>query len=138
MPSENGRPGAIGARGGFATTMKGTFSKMDKRRLTTLGEGLDIPAALALELAGRAVSAAGGKHIEVDPTRQVVTGKTGTSWRTWGQQLKVTVQSRSSETSLVEVSSAPKIGDPIFDFGSSKRMAADVLRRLTELAKVDA
>ena len=112
------------------------MAREGKRLTTTLSREFDIPANMALDFAARALSTVGVTSVEEDPTHEVVSGKTGTTWRTWGQQLKVNVESTVPGKSLVTVSSAPKFRNPRFDFGASKAMVNDVIDNLAEAARV--
>jgi hypothetical protein len=81
---------------------------------------LSVTPAKGLVLAEKAVRAAGRSNVAVDAALLTVVGRTGMTWRSWGQALAVTVEEEHPSGCRLICSSWPTYPLQMVDWGAGK------------------
>jgi len=73
----------------------------------------------AFETSKKALTSIGGRIINEDRENGVITARTGLSWKSFGENVKIEITKLSNQQTQVKVSSVPMIRATILDYGKN-------------------
>jgi hypothetical protein len=98
---------------------------------------VDLPRQVIVELVPDAMRAIGAKDITRSEDFSSFLGWTGVTFRSWGQALRVSLKSESSDHTAVYMESYPKMGIALGDNGAGKKLlgefTAELERRIQQV-----
>jgi hypothetical protein len=114
------------------SVLMGIGQLLTTRRLRAGPSGLPVSQVQEVELDGspdRVLTACAEalrtlpktRVAEVNPKAQTIRAKRGLTWRSWGDEIRVDVQGIERGTSIIRVSSRPRLRTTLVDWGSNLR-----------------